>query len=93
VPLAIFVVVLLMFVLSPVQNAFSRRHEAEADWVALQTTRDPGAAQRLFQRFTKIALSDPRSPTWAYLLCDDHPTGMQRIEMAEAWRARYGGRH
>jgi STE24 endopeptidase len=91
VPLAILVVVALLFLLSPLQNAFSRRLEAEADWVALETTHDPGAAKALFRRFTNIALLQPRPPTWAEILNDDHPSVMQRIEMAEAWRARNHG--
>jgi STE24 endopeptidase len=92
VPLAIFVVVALLFCLSPLQNAFSRRLESEADWVALETTHDPAAMQALFRRFTRIALVQPRSPGWAEFLLDDHPTGMQRIEMARAWRLRHSGR-
>jgi STE24 endopeptidase len=91
VPLAIFVVVALLFLLSPLQRAFSQRLEAEADWVALETTRDPGSTEASFQRFTNLALIQPRPPGWAGLLLDDHPSIMERIEMAEAWRARYPG--
>jgi STE24 endopeptidase len=86
IPLALFVVVALLFLTSPLQEALSRRYEAEADWSALQTTRDPAAAQQLFQRFTRIALLQPRPPGWASFLLEGHPSGMQRIEMAEAWR-------
>jgi STE24 endopeptidase len=93
VPLAIFVVVALLFCLSPLQNAFSRRLESEADWVALETTHDPKAAQALFRRFTRIALVEPRSPGWAELLIGNHPDVMQRIEMAQAWRLRHPGGH
>ena len=88
VPLAIFVVVALLFLLSPLQHAFSQRLEAEADWVALETTRDPGATEALFRRFTRVALVQPDPPGWAGLLIDTHPSIMERIEMAEAWRAR-----
>ena len=89
VPVAIFVVVALLFVLSPLQHAFSQRLEAEADWVALETTRDPGAAQALFRRFARVALVQPDPPGWAGLLIDTHPSMMERIEMAEAWRTRH----
>ena len=92
VPLAIFVVVALLFLASPLQDAFSRRLESEADWVALQTTHEPGAMEGLFRRFTRIALVQPDPPGWTKLLIEDHPSVMQRIEMAEAWRARYAGR-
>lgn len=88
VPLAIFVVVALLFLMSPLQRAFSQRLEAEADWVSLETTRDPGATQELFRRFVRVALVQPDPPGWAGLLLDTHPSIMERIEMAEAWRAR-----
>jgi Zn-dependent protease with chaperone function len=91
VPLAIFVVAALLFLLSPLQHAFSQRLEAEADWVALETTRDPDASKALFRRFTRIALVQPDPPGWAGLLIDDHPSIMERIEMAEAWRAGHPG--
>jgi STE24 endopeptidase len=86
VPIALFVVVALLFVAAPLQNAYSRRLEAEADWSALQTTRDPGAAKALFRHFTRIARVEPTAPAWASLMLEGHPTIMQRIEMAEAWR-------
>jgi STE24 endopeptidase len=88
VPLGVFTVVFVLVLLTPVQSAFSRRLEREADWVALQTTRQPAAAQRLFARFTREALAQPRPPGWAKLL-EDHPSVMERIELAEAWAARH----
>lgn len=87
VPVAVFVVAGLLFLASPLDNAFTQRLEEEADWVALEETGDPDAATRLFQRFSTIALAEPRSPGWADLLLDDHPDVMERIEMAEVWRA------
>ena len=92
VPLALFVTVALLLIASPLQNAFSRRMEAEADWSALQTTRDPGAMKALFRRFTRIGLVQPTSPGWATVLLDDHPDPMRRIEMAAAWRRLNAGR-
>jgi STE24 endopeptidase len=85
VPLALLVVVALLLIATPLQQSFSRRLEAEADWSALQTTRNPKAMQALFHRFTRIALIEPTSPGWAHLLFDTHPDPMQRIEMAAAW--------
>jgi STE24 endopeptidase len=87
VPLALFIVVALLFVASPLQNAFSRRLEAEADWSALQATHDPAAARALFRRFTRVARAQPTSPGWATLMLENHPTIMERIEMADAWRS------
>jgi STE24 endopeptidase len=87
-PYGLLVIALVSLALSPAGNAVSRRYESEADWVALQTTKDPGSARALFERFSTTSLAQPEPPTWAYLFLDDHPTLMQRIEMAEAWRAR-----
>ena len=88
VPLALFVLVVLQLLASPLQLAISRHFEAEADWMALRTTRDPAAARTLFRKFTTVALEQPDPPGWAYLLLADHPTIEQRIGMAEAWQKR-----
>ena len=74
----------------PVQNAVSRRYEAEADWRALNATRDPASDARLFQAFGKTSLEEPSPPVLDYLWLENHPTLMQRIAMARAWRARNG---
>lgn len=87
-PFALLVLVVLQVLLAPLTNLVSRRYEAEADWVALQTTRDAASAKGLFRRFGTSNLGDPSPPTWAYLFLDTHPTLIQRIAMAEAWRGR-----
>ena len=91
VPLALLTVVALQVLTMPIQSMLTRRIEAEADWVSLQTTRDPASARSLFHRLAKESLSEPRPPTWAYVLFDDHPTIVQRIAMANAWEARRAG--
>lgn len=90
VPLALFAVVVLQVVIAPAQNVTSRRLEAEADWVALQTARDPSAQRSVFRDLTRKSMADPDPPGWTHILFDTHPTAMQRIAMAEAWRARDG---
>ena len=92
VPLALFVFVALSIAAQPLTNLVSRRMEAEADWVALDTTEDPDAARALFRDFTRYAHADPAPPGWATLLFENHPTILDRIRMAEAWRARSEGR-
>jgi Zn-dependent protease with chaperone function len=87
-PLALLVVALLQLAALPLSNAFSRRLEAEADWVALQTTRDPSGARALFARFGREAHDDPAPPTWAEALMGDHPSLVRRVAMADAWRTR-----
>ena len=90
VPLSLFVMVVLTLVAQPVQNAISRHMEAEADWSALQATRDPVGATQLFRRFVPTTLDEPSPSTIDYILLENHPTIMQRIAMAQAWRSRNG---
>jgi STE24 endopeptidase len=89
VPLALLVLVVLELAALPLQNTISRHMEAEADWLALQTTRDPRAATALFKSFVPTGLSDPAPPTWEYLLAANHPTIDQRIAMVRAWQRSY----
>jgi STE24 endopeptidase len=88
VPLALLVAAVFQLAVSPAQNVISRNSEEEADWKALQTTRDPAAAKGLFREFSETSLGDPSPPTWAYVLLQTHPTLAQRVGMAEAWAAR-----
>jgi STE24 endopeptidase len=92
VPWSLLVVVVLGLAALPLQNTISRHVEAEADWVALETTRDPDAAERLFRRFTRVALTEPDPPRWITLITASHPTVEDRIAMAVAWRERHRGR-
>ena len=90
VPLSLLVLVVLQLAAMPVYNVIGRRLEAEADWAALEATRDPAAARGLFRNFGRTGLVEPSPPTWSYVLLDGHPTLMQRIAMAEAWRRARG---
>ena len=87
VPFGVLVVVALQLALLPATNVVSRRYEAEADWIALEATRDPAAAVSLFRKFTTTALDEPGSPTWAELVLSTHPEPVDRVAMARAWAA------
>jgi len=88
VPLSLLVFVGLQLLSLPLQSAVSRHMEQEADWVALDTTRDPDAARGLFRGFSTEALADPDPPAWSRLLLDSHPSLVERVALAEAWRRR-----
>ena len=88
VPLALLVVAVLQLAAAPAQNLVSRRMEAEADWKALQTTRDPAAARGLFRELAATSLGDPSPPGWSQLLFGTHPTLADRVAMADAWEAQ-----
>ena len=88
VPLALLVVVLLQLALAPAANLVSRRMEAEADWKALEVTRDPASLESLMVGFSRTSLGDPTPPGWVQLLVGTHPALADRVAMARAWTAR-----
>ena len=90
VPLALLVVVVFQLLTAPLANAISRRMEAEADWKALQVTRDPASLEGLMVDFSKTGLGDPDPPTWVQLMLGTHPALADRVAMARAWAAQNG---
>ncbi len=88
VPLALVVVAVLQLVAAPAQNWISRRMEAEADWKALQVTRDPASLEGLMVEFGRTSLGDPDPPGWARAFLGTHPSLSERVAMARAWRER-----
>jgi STE24 endopeptidase len=88
VPYALLVLALIGLVITPLGNAVSRRYEAEADWSALRATHDPTSAESLFRKFTRYDLVQPNPPLWSYVMLDNHPTVVQRIALARAYRER-----
>jgi Zn-dependent protease with chaperone function len=87
VPLALLIAIVLQIAIAPVANVVTRRFESEADWVSLETTRDPESTRDAFVDLATTSKADPQPPTWSYILNEDHPTIMQRIAMADAWAA------
>ncbi|MFN2469535.1 MAG: M48 family metalloprotease [Gaiellaceae bacterium] len=80
----------LVLVLTPAIDAVSRRYETEADWVALEATRDPAGARGLLVRLAATNLADPDPPGWWRLTFRTHPSLLERVAMAEAWARRHG---
>lgn len=88
VPAAVLALVVSQLALLPLTSLVSRRYEAEADWRALQLTRDPGAARSLFRRWVGANLADPNPPAWARLALGTHPPLERRAALVAAWDAR-----
>jgi STE24 endopeptidase len=88
VPLGLLVLVAATIALLPLRNEISRRYETEADWIGLGGSRDPAAARGVFKGFSVESLQDPTPPGWVHVFLDDHPTVLQRIELARAWAER-----
>ncbi|MGH2996077.1 MAG: M48 family metallopeptidase [Gaiellaceae bacterium] len=86
VPLALTAAFVLVLVTQPLQNVVSRRYEAEADWLALEATRDSESAVALDRRLVLTSLADPDPPAWVTYWLGTHPPPIERIAMAEAFR-------
>jgi Zn-dependent protease with chaperone function len=85
VPPALLVAFLLLVLATPAVSALSRRYEQEADWVALETTRDPSSAKRLFVVLSERGLRDPSPPRAWTLIFGSHATLAERAGLADTW--------
>lgn len=88
VPLALLVVVIFQLATTPAANWISRRMEAEADWKALQVTRDPSSLEKLMVDFADTSGGDPDPPRLVQLVLGTHPALADRVAMARAWTER-----
>lgn len=87
VPLALLAALVFYLATLPLANAFSRRYETEADWVALRATRKPEAMIGLQRRLALTGLVDPTPPGWSRLFLSTHPSPLRRIALARASEA------
>ena len=90
VPFGLLVALLLYLGTLPLQNAVSRRYEAEADWIALRATGAPDDFEALERRFVVTSLADPDPPAPLSFWFGTHPPPVDRIAMARAYQARSG---
>lgn len=84
VPMGLLLALLIFLATAPLQNAVSRRYEAEADWIALRATDDPSAFEKLVKGFVITNVGDPTRPGWVTQLLGTHPDALERIGMARA---------
>ena len=59
--------------------------EAEADWKALEVSRDPDSVEGAMIGLSETSLGDPDPPSWVQLLLGTHPALADRVAMAHAW--------
>lgn len=69
-----------------VSNGLSQRVEARADAWALRATEEPAAFAALQRRLALRNLSDVDPPALTHRLLSTHPTTLERLGMAEAFR-------
>jgi STE24 endopeptidase len=82
---------LLVPALTFVSNQLSREVEARADRFSLELTDQPDALIGFQQRIVKQNVSDPEPPGWVHFLLGTHPTAMERIGQALAFKDQAAG--
>lgn len=91
IPVALFLVAIGTLLATPVQNLVSRQIEARADLHALNLARNPTAFIAMQRNLTESGLQQPDPPRVLHLLFGNHPTGAERIAMAENWEKLHQG--
>lgn len=71
---------------SPLENGISRALETRADVEALCLTDDPGAFESVQRKLATRSLSDPTPPSWSQWWWGSHPTTLDRVALARAWK-------
>jgi STE24 endopeptidase len=84
-PLVILLGSIFFFILTPVNNTFTRTQEHEADMYGLNTSRQPdGAAQGAIHLGEYRKMNPGPIEEWIFY---DHPSGRNRIYAAMRWKA------
>jgi STE24 endopeptidase len=91
VPAVALSIALIVPAITMISNQLSRAVEARADRFAMQLTRDPDELIAFQKRISVQNVSDPDPPAWLAFLLGTHPTAMQRIGQAVAFRDRLQG--
>ena len=76
----------MSFALSAASNQLSRRIEARTDEFALRLTKAPEPFIAFERGITLKNVAEPDPPRWARLLFGSHPTTLERIGAAVAFR-------
>ncbi len=87
-PLFLLVLFVLNLVSLPIQNGISRRFEREADRASLELTGNTAAFIHSEVQLARSNLADLTPPPAIVWLLYTHPPVVERIRMAEAFRAR-----
>lgn len=85
VPAAVLILTTIGFVLTPVQNSFTRQQEYEADIFGLNASRQPDGESEVDLLLGEYRKLDPSR--LEEVLFYDHPSGRTRIRAAMRWKA------
>lgn len=83
--LLLAVVALVSIVVTPLQNAVSRKIEMRADSHALELTGDPDTFVEMQTSLARTNISDVDPPGFVHWFFGSHPTTAQRIAMAKSY--------
>jgi len=89
-PLFAFLIVAFLFVLTPIDNSYSRMEEYEADIFGLNAARQPDAEAEVDLKLADYRKLDPGR--LEEIIFYDHPSGRTRIFAAMRWKAEHLGR-
>lgn len=85
-PILLFVIGILSFSMTPIENYYSRIMETEADKFAIELTEDNNTNAILEVRFMETNLSmDEVSPIFKWFVFT-HPSAKERIEMSNSYK-------
>lgn len=90
-PAILLTATLALFVTMPIQNAFSRMMEAEADQFALEVVAHPEAGAGAFRKMAIRNLADPYPPALAEWILYSHPPIGKRVRAAERYMETRAG--
>jgi STE24 endopeptidase len=82
-PLVMFTMFAFMLILSPLQNAISRRYERQCDRYALQRTKNAPAYRTAFLKLAKLNKADMAPNPVEVFLLHSHPPIAERLAMAD----------
>jgi STE24 endopeptidase len=82
IPALVLIATLVSFVADPIDNAYSRKVEHEADQFGLHLTKDGPAMARTFVSLSEQNLSEPDPPPFIEFWLFSHPSLKERIEFA-----------
>ena len=89
-PVLLFGLALVAFLLGPVTNAFSRVWEAAADRYALEMTRDPASFASMMLKLADQNLAELAPSRLVELFFYDHPPIAKRLAMGERFARESG---
>jgi STE24 endopeptidase len=91
VPAVALSIALLVPAVTIISNQLSRAVEARADRFSMELTHDPQGLIDFQRRITEQNVGDPDPPRWVAFLLGTHPTAVQRIGQALAFKDRLEG--